>query len=171
MSISVDPRKIEKLSQLEATLELLQNPDSYMALLADVKITLRQLLEVSKRYSSIAEADKFLQEAKDLVVAAKQEANKILQEAKVVKSEADQKLKDMLSDIQLRAIQSANETKRLGDLQKLLSLQAETLKTKEQKIQEKMDELATIETKLLQGMSNLEQQKKDFNAKLEALRS
>ena len=63
MSVSIDTRKIEKLTQLETALELLQNPELYTSMLAEVKSVLKQYNNLSQKYVTIEAAEKFLQEA------------------------------------------------------------------------------------------------------------
>mgnify|MGYP001585867600 CR=1 FL=1 len=69
MGISVDLHKMEKLTQLESVLELLQNPESYTRMISDAKAVVAQYKEVSARYNSVEAADRFLGEAKELLVS------------------------------------------------------------------------------------------------------
>jgi len=87
MTVSVDVKKIEKLKQLEATLELLQNPESYARLLAEVQVALRQYEDLSKRYASVDAADRHLADAQKILESAKDEAKKVMQE--VVRQKAE----------------------------------------------------------------------------------
>jgi len=77
MGISTDPRQLERLQHLEQVLGLLQNPESYTRLLADVKATIKQQEEVAKRYASVDAAERFLQESRTLLENAKLEDKQI----------------------------------------------------------------------------------------------
>src|SRR3990167_6970222 len=81
MGISTDPRRIEKLEQLEGVLSLLQNPESYTKLLADVKNTIAQYRELAARYTSVNAASQHLQDAQTLLANAKAESKKLLEDA------------------------------------------------------------------------------------------
>jgi hypothetical protein len=86
MSVSVDTHKIEKLKQLEATLELLQNPESYTKLLAEVKQVLARYDTASVKASTVEAAERYLEEARKILASAKEQAKVIDDEAKQRKS-------------------------------------------------------------------------------------
>ena len=79
MSVSIDKNKLEKLEKLEVMLELMQNNgiEGYTVFLADVKATLKQLQDATKRYATLEAAERFLQEAKNVLKSAKEESAKI----------------------------------------------------------------------------------------------
>ena len=87
MSVSVDTRKIEKLKQLESTLELLQNPESYARLLAEVQVALKAYEDASKRYASVDAAERYLADSKAVLEGAKEKAAKIMEEVVQRKTE------------------------------------------------------------------------------------
>lgn len=74
MSISIDPRKLEKLERLSEALELLQNPEGYARMIAEARAVIQMHKEVSARYATIDAADRFLQDSRKVLEAAKKEA-------------------------------------------------------------------------------------------------
>ncbi len=87
MSVSVDPKKIEKLKNLESTLELLQNPESYGRLLAEVQVVLKRYEDASKRYASVDAAERYLAESRMVLESAKEQAAKVMAEVAQRKAE------------------------------------------------------------------------------------
>ena len=77
MGISTDPRQLERLQQLEKVLELLQNPESYTRLLAEVRAVTKQQEEVAKRYVTVEAAERFLQESRTLLSSAREEDERV----------------------------------------------------------------------------------------------
>lgn len=80
MGISVDPRKLEKLERLSEALELLQNPEGYTRMIAEAKAVIQMQKEVSARYSTIEAADRFLQDSRKVLEAAKKEAASVTEQ-------------------------------------------------------------------------------------------
>ena len=76
MGISIDPKKLEKLEQLQSVLELLQNPEQYNRLMAEVNATLKQQKDVAARYASVEAAEEYLRESRLLLAKTKDVADK-----------------------------------------------------------------------------------------------
>ena len=132
MPISTDPRSMEKLQQLETVLELLQNPELYSRMLAEVQSVLARYEAVTQRYSSVEQAENFLREARSMLDSTRRavkekegalaqakanfEADQAKREAALVEREtaitrreqqlaADQKiLADSSMDLKLRSV-------------------------------------------------------------------
>lgn len=102
MSVSVDPKQIDKLKQLESVLGLLQNPESYTRLLAEVQVTLKRYEEVSKRYATIEAADKYLQESKSILEQAKETTSAMYEKLRIDKAEHTSKVTSTTKDLSLR---------------------------------------------------------------------
>lgn len=76
MGISIDPKKLEKLEQLQSVLELLQNPEQYNRLMAEVNATLKQQKDVAARYASVEAAEEYLRESRILLATTKDAVDK-----------------------------------------------------------------------------------------------
>ena len=87
MSVSIDYKKMEKLASLEQALELLQNPESYTRLLAEVKQVTAAYTQAAAKHSSVEAADRFLSEATKMLTVAKQEAAELRETVKRERSE------------------------------------------------------------------------------------
>ena len=117
MSVSVDTRKIEKLRQLESTLELLQNPESYARLLAEVQVALKAYEDASKRYASVDAAERYLAESRTVLESAKEQAAKVMAEVVRRKAEFETMVAVKTDEINVslasavKAVAKANATK------------------------------------------------------------
>lgn len=131
MSVSIDVKKIEKLTQLEATLELLQNPETYTKLLTEVKAVLKQYNDGSVRYATIEAAERFLQDAKAVLVKAKDEA-------KQIQVDADQKKKEIEEQKQSFALIVSKAEIDLAGKVSLLSEKTKEVEKREQAISDKV---------------------------------
>lgn len=171
MSISVDPRQLDRLAQLETTLELLKNPETYTALLADVKNTIRLMNDASKKHSTAEAADRFLQEAKKLLEAAKKEAAQIKAEASAMKAAQEVEQANLAASI---VVHRTTADRELADLEarkgSLAALEAE-LKTRLDAAAQQEARIAEALTKLTLEQSALAAAKSEFNAKLAALKA
>jgi chromosome segregation ATPase len=114
--ISTDPRQLERLQQLEQVLELLQNPESYTRLLAEVKVTLKQQEEIAKRYTTIEAAEQFLQESRKLLNTTQVESKKQLDGLATVRSQFETLRASTLADLDARAATLATQESRTQNL-------------------------------------------------------
>lgn len=99
MSVSVDFAKMEKLRQLEATLELLQNPESYQQLLGEVKTALIRMDAATKKYATVEAAEKFLADARNTLAKAKEQAAAMDAEIKDKAAAMDTKVRVTTAEI------------------------------------------------------------------------
>ena len=118
MSVSIDTRKIEKLTQLETALELLQNPELYTSMLAEVKSVLKQYNNLSQKYVTIEAAEKFLQEAKAVLDKAKQEAYKERQNLELDIKKEKAKQEEELKVLYLKKQDLSSKEKALSEKEK-----------------------------------------------------
>ena len=73
MGVSIDPKKMERLSQLEEVLTLLQNPEEYNRMIAEVQSVLQQQKDITRRYDTVDAAERYLAEAKRVTAKAAEE--------------------------------------------------------------------------------------------------
>lgn len=77
MSVSIDFKKMEKLASLEQALELLQNPESYTRLLAEVKSVTTAYNMAAAKHASVEAAEGFLSESRKLLESVKKETKEM----------------------------------------------------------------------------------------------
>tara|TARA_R110000868_G_scaffold295632_1_gene555948 strand:- start:755 stop:1270 length:516 start_codon:yes stop_codon:yes gene_type:complete len=169
MSISVDTQQLVRLAHLETTLELLKNPETYTALLADVKNTLRQFNEASKKFATKESADTFLQEAQGLLASAKKEAAQIKAASAVTRAqeEAQFAATQAALDTELTAARQ-EQTKLVKMREDAVALKAE-LDQRQASVVQREAVLADAQAAFREEVTTLAAQKAAFNAKLAAL--
>lgn len=77
MGISVDVKKIEKLEALEEVLGLLQNPESYTRLIAEVQHATKAYHDMTAKFATIEAAEGYLADARVALARAKESAKAI----------------------------------------------------------------------------------------------
>ena len=166
MSISVDPKKMEKLASLEQALEFVQDPEQYLRIVAEVKHAVDAYNKATEKFASVEAADRYLGEARKMLEVSKAETVLIQEMIKQKQVEFETLVASRTRELDARAGSIAQMEARVKERKAVLDTDVGTYEYQKKEFQVMSEKQLAI---LAKREESLARRERDIAEKMTAL--